>query len=613
MPNIHYNSWMAKYKTPFGAVASGQKITFRINVASQANPQVELVLRKDGALSATSYPLTYYETDFYQVTLELAEAGLYFYYFKIELDENYQRALYYYGADYDGYGGPGRLSAGDDLTAYQLTCYQKEVVAPKWYQSGVCYQIFPDRFYNGNPHQEITGKKKNSFIYATLEDTPYYIKDNKGEVVRWDFFGGNLKGIMAKIPYLKELGIKGIYLNPIFLATTNHRYDTNDFKEIDPMLGSTADFKELLDKLHENQMYLILDGVFNHVGKDSKYFNARKLYYPADQGAAQNPDSPYYSWFKFTHYPDEYASWWGVKDLPEVDKANADYQAYIYGDKDSVISKWTDLGVDGWRLDVADELPEYFIKGIRDNLNGFSKDKLLLGEVWEDASNKVAHNARRHYVEGNELDGVMNYPLRKCILDLLVNNHQRPIWSVARELMSLTENYPRAFYLNSLNNLGTHDTERILTALNGDKQKLKAAYGLLFMFPGVPCIYYGDEAGMLGGKDPLNRAFFPWGKEDAEILAEVKLWIKRRNENEVLQTGDLIVGGNDDCFILMRHDLQKNLAIYILNLSSQTVNISNEEFGFDRDDDNLGSYVKEKLGSKTLAPFSGCFWQGKIN
>lgn len=609
MPNIHYDSWIARYKQPFGAIAKDQAVTFGITVASQTNPQVELLLRKDGEMSVTSYQMTYKEADFYQVTLSLEQAGLYYYYFKIELDENGQRACYFYGADYDGYGGPGRVSAGDNITAYQLTCYQTEVTAPKWYQGGVCYQIFPDRFYNGNPNQEITGKKKNSFIYATLEDTPYYIKDAKGEVVRWDFFGGNLKGIKAKIPYLKELGIRGLYLNPIFLATTNHRYDTNDFMEIDPMLGTSADFKDLLDELHRNGMYLILDGVFNHVGKDSKYFNARKLYYGADQGAAQDENSPYYSWFKFTHYPDEYASWWGVKDLPEVDKANPNYQAYIYGAKDSVISKWTNLGVDGWRLDVADELPEYFIEGIRKNLDGFANEKLLLGEVWEDASNKIAHEARRHYVEGSELDGVMNYPLRKCILDLLINSHQRPIWSVARELMSLRENYPRTFFFNALNNLGTHDTERILTALGNDERKLIAAYGLLFMFPGVPCIYYGDEAGLTGGKDPLNRAFFPWGRENLTIQKLVKKWVHRHNDSEALQKGELIIGGNDNCFIILRYTETK-LAFYVLNLSQQTIDLGQESFAFDHDNHNLGETVVKQVATTQLQPFEGYFWQG---
>ena len=281
---------------------------------------------------------------------------------------------------------------------------------------------------------------------------------------------------------------------------------------------------------------------------------------------------------------------------------------FITGE-DGVLRHWMRAGVAGFRLDVADELPDAFIEKIRSAIRAEKQDALLIGEVWEDASNKIAHEARRHYVEGSELDGVMNYPLRKCILDLLINSHQRPIWSVARELMSLRENYPRTFFFNALNNLGTHDTERILTALGNDERKLIAAYGLLFMFPGVPCIYYGDEAGLTGGKDPLNRAFFPWGRENRTIQKLVKKWVHRHNDSEALQKGELIIGGNDNCFIILRYTETK-LAFYVLNLSQQTIDLGQESFAFDHDNYNLGETVVKQVATTQLQPFEGYFWQG---
>ncbi|MCP0886313.1 glycoside hydrolase family 13 protein [Ligilactobacillus sp. WILCCON 0076] len=604
MASIHYNSWMEQYKMPFGAAKKGTEITIGLFVSIIENPRVELLIHKDGEDSESSYLLNEKESHFYQTNFTPETEGLYFYYFKISSQDNGEQITYFYGAAYDGFGGEGRISKRDELFLYQLTCFEKDLVPSKWYASANFYQIFPDRFFNGNENEYITGRKKNSFIYATKEDTPYYIKDNTGAVVRWDFFGGNLQGIIKKIPYLKQLGITGVYLNPIFLATTNHRYDTNDFMRIDPMLGNENDFKELLDKLHSAGIHIILDGVFNHVGKDSLYFNARNLYYDSSQGAAQNVNSPYYSWFKFYHYPDEYASWWGVKDLPEVDKENTSYQQYIYGEDNSVLAKWTSMGVDGWRLDVADELPENFIKGIKNNLSEYQEEKVLLGEVWEDASNKIAHEKRRHYVSGNELDGVMNYPQRKCILDLLVNNRQRSIYEIARELMSLRENYPHNFYFNSLNNLGTHDTERILTILENDIRKLKVAWDLLYMLPGVPCIYYGDEVGMTGGKDPLNRGFYPWNKENTIVLNYVKQCIKRRKETEVLQKGDLIVGASMYCFSIIRYN-QESIGIYVVNISEESRNLDEEEFTWYHDNDNLGEFIHTEFGNQNLTPYEG--------
>lgn len=573
MERIYYNPWLERYKQPFGAVKTGEKVSFYLSVPAENVASVQLMIRKeDGQLGLASYPMEYFKEDLYTCTYELDQGhGLYFYYFKI-VQEGQQGVQFtrFYG--YHDQGGEGQIfNHESDVQSYQLTCYEKAEVTPAWYREAVFYQIFPDRFWNGNPDQTINAPKKNSFLYGTLEDEPLYVRDKADNIVRWDFFGGNLKGITEKIPYLKDLGISAIYLNPIFEATSNHRYDTNDYFKIDPMLGTEADFKELLEKLHREGIAVILDGVFSHVGKNSRYFNLAG-HYGKKVGAYWNPDSRYRSWFKFTHYPDKYKSWWGISDLPEVDKGNPSFQEFIYGDVDSVLAKWNDFGIDGWRLDVADELTDEFIAGIRKNVSGYP-NMILIGEVWEDASNKVAYDKRRQYVFGDHLQGVMNYPLRNQILDIL--NHGRAFRDICHEMIQYQENYPADFYYNQFNNIGTHDTERILTMLGESVKKLQKAWGLLFMMPGIPCIYYGDEAGVTGGRDPENRKFFPWQAIDETIYASCKKWIERRKKYEAMKSGAFFpfYSENNEIFGIIRY-LKNDYTIYLINVSDRPQKIA---------------------------------------
>ncbi|MGM0239412.1 glycoside hydrolase family 13 protein [Enterococcus sp. AZ103] len=563
MVNIYYNAWQEKYKQPFGAIPIKQTVHFNINVSDFAKAKVYLVIREeDSAKGAETFMMNQLEEDLFHFCYRLGEqAGLYFYYFKIDLiNENNQVSTYYcsYGED----GGAGKIyDSKNQMPEYQLTCYETAEIAPDWYQQAVFYQIFPDRFNNGNENGQVNAPKKNSFIYGTKEDTPMYIRNEKNEILRWDFYGGNLKGIQAKIPYLLELGINALYLNPIFEATSNHRYDTNDYFKIDPMLGTEKDFVELLDALHQVGIHIILDGVFSHVGRNSRYFNQAGIY-GEEVGASRNQQSPYYSWFQFTKYPDEYRSWWGVADLPEVNKENPSFQSFIYGPK-GVIDKWTALGVDGWRLDVADELTDDFIGGIRQRLNTF-KNKILIGEVWEDASNKIAYEKRRKYLFGNHLQSVMNYPLRQQILDILTM--QKKMSQITKEMVEIQANYPKDFYYNQLNNLGTHDTERIFTMLNQSEDDLDVAWGLLFVMPGIPCVYYGDEAGVTGGTDPDNRKYFPWNHVNPTIYQDCHKWIKRRKTHSSLMNGEFypFYTETEDVFGVLRFN-QEEYSAYIVN------------------------------------------------
>lgn len=567
MTHIYFNPWLERYKQPFGAVQEGTMVNIWLSVPDQETAKVYLIVRKEGSSSGQKNFLMEPASEdrlHFQVKLEQGW-GLYFYYFKIIRESDEYETIQYYG--FSGQGGEGQIYGSErDVIPYQLTCYQKPEIAPKWYREAVFYQIFPDRFANGNPDRIINHPKKNSFIYATEEDQPLYIKNHQNEIERWDFFGGNFKGIQAKIPYLQELGITALYLNPIFEATSNHRYDTNDYFKVDSVLGTEEDFRSLIAALHTAGIAVVLDGVFSHVGKDSRYFNRSGLY-GEKSGAARDPESPYYDWFTFNHYPDDYKAWWGVADLPEVRKENPSYQEFIYGDLDSVLSKWTSMGVDGWRLDVADELTDDFIAGIRKNLLAY-QEKILIGEVWEDASNKIAYDTRRKYVFGDHLQGVMNYPLRQQILDIL--KQSRSLQDICQEMIRYQENYPPDFYYNQLNNIGTHDTERILTMLDDSVEALDQAWGLMFMMPGIPCIYYGDEAGLTGGKDPDNRKFFPWQSIDPRLFKNCQKWVERRKTYHVLKQGEFFpfYSQSQQVFGIIRY-LKDSYVVYAINLSDQ--------------------------------------------
>ncbi|MFV0558154.1 MAG: glycoside hydrolase family 13 protein [Enterococcus sp.] len=591
MSLIYFNPWSTEYKQPFGAILQDETSSFSIRVEGLNVKSVQLVVQKEG-LNDRFIPMYRNQENRYQTTLKLDQGhGIYYYYFEIiYLDEAENLITSYYSATTPGEAGR-QIFERQQVFAYQLTCYQQAETAPTWYREANFYQIFPDRFANGNPNQLVNHPKPNSFIYGTQHDEPMYLKDATGDILRWDFFGGNLKGIQDKIPYLKKLGVNALYLNPIFLARSNHRYDTQDYLEIDPVLGSEQDFQDLVTALHQNDMHLILDGVFAHVGKNSRYFNYDGSY-GDHEGAFQNPNSIYYPWFEFTDYPNEYESWWGIKDLPKIDKHNPAFQQFIYG-QHGVLTKWNQLAVDGWRLDVADELPDEFIAGVRANLDHFP-DKILLGEVWEDASNKISYHQRRKYILGGHLHGVMNYPFRDAILALLTG-YKTPR-QIAAELTQLQENYPKDVLYNNLNNIGTHDTERILTLLNGDKRHLSAAFGLMNFLPGIPCVYYGDEAGLTGGKDPDNRKFFPWQAIDQDCFAECSKWLHYRNQSELLKHGDCLFTFSEHLFGVLRFD-DEYFELLLVNPLNETIYLDQENFrkfcDLAVDDEKVATYFSQ--------------------
>jgi 4-alpha-glucanotransferase len=393
-------------------------------------------------------------------------------------------------------------------------------------------------------------------VHQDWDDTPVWRPDAQGIIRNNDFFGGSLAGITSRLDYLQSMGVGTLYLCPIFESDSNHRYDTADYRRIDPMLGTEEDFRTLCREAGCRGIRVMLDGVFNHTGSNSRYFNAQGFY--PELGAAQSRESQYYNWYSFHPWPEDYDAWWGIKTLPAVQESADSYRRFIIRDGDSVVRHWLRQGASGWRLDVADELPDNFIEEIRAAMEQEKPDSFLLGEVWEDGSNKIAYSRRRKYLLGRETHGLMNYPLRTAALDYLRGGDAAAFRDAMEEQR---ENYPPAAFYSGLNILGTHDTPRILTLLGADtipdSKEARAAYHLspearrlavrrltlaamlLYTFPGSPTLYYGDEAGMEGFEDPMNRQGFPWGREDQRLLTLYRTLGRLRKERESLQSGDL--------------------------------------------------------------------------
>ena len=485
-----------------------------------------------------------------------------------------------------------RRRSGETVTLAQrqLTVYEEYGAAPDWFGRGVSYQIFPDRFCRSRV-PDPAGLVGDRTVHENWQDTPEFRPDERGEIRNRDFFGGDLAGIISKLDYLKRLGVTTLYLNPIFEAASNHRYNTADYMAIDPMLGTAEDFRALCREAHARGMRVLLDGVFNHTGSASRYFNADGFY--PELGAAQSKDSPYYNWYHFTHWPDSYDAWWGIKTLPAVEENQASYRDFIIRSEDSVVRHWLRCGADGWRLDVADELPDDFIAELRQAMDAEKPDCLLLGEVWEDGSNKIAYDRRRKYLLGRETHGLMNYPFRTAALDWLCGGDA----AAFRESMEqLRENYPSPAFYSAMNFLSTHDTPRILTLLGGEptpadkaeraaaqlspagrelaRRRLMLGALLLYTFPGSPTVYYGDEAVMEGYEDPLNRRTFPWGQEDEGLLRWYRRLGQLRGGRPSLQRGDICYLYADGSGLALRRQWDSEVTTAAMNSGKEPLTMT---------------------------------------
>ena len=538
------------YKNKFGALAEGENLRLKVLLHKCVCPQaVFLTFKNDKTGEWTDIPMSQADVledyRFYECEIALGE-GLYWYHFKYQNSfgefciKKFDHSL-------------GAIS--NDGDSWQLTVYSKDYTTPDWLDGGIIYQIFPDRFFASGKRK--FGVPKDRFIVKDWEKQPEYRMDDPFYKLGNDYYGGDLKGIQAKLPYLKSLGVSCIYLNPIFEAHSNHRYNTADYMKIDPSLGSTKDLENLVKSAKKLGIYIIIDGVFSHTGDDSIYFNRYKRYQSA--GAYNSKKSPYYKWYKFDDSKIGYSAWWGVPSLPEVEENNESFTEFITGEN-GVIRYWLKKGIKGFRLDVADELPDQFLDNIRKAIKADSRDNFLLGEVWEDATNKISYDVRRRFLRGKQLDSVMNYPFSNAIIDYLLGGNSRNLIDIVLEIL---ENYPPQSVKLLMNHIGTHDTPRVLTLLGKGsiacnerdwqakqtlsqeelqkgKALLKVGALIQYTLPGVPSLYYGDEAGVEGYGDPFCRATYPWGKEDTNLLDYYKALGEIRRNNKAFCSGEFI-------------------------------------------------------------------------
>ena len=546
---ILFDSKQPHFKTPFGVLTPGQECRLHIHIpVSVGTRGVYLVICAEDGRELEQVTFGYCRTDGpYQIwggTFCLHTEGLYYYYFRIT-DPRSTFRLFKQGDDTN-------MEAGDK---WQISCIPADYTTPDWAKGAVIYQLFPDRFRKSG-QVDLTGKLQPYTLHRDWNEDVDWWPDKDGVIRNNDFFGGNFQGIIEKMDYIASLGVGILYLNPISKSFSSHRYDTGDYKTPDPMLGTQEDFSRLCREAHRRGIRVILDGVYSHTGDNSLYFN-RQGSFPSN-GAYNTTSSPYASWYTFYRWPNQYNSWWGFDTLPTVNKMDPGFLDYIIRDEDSVVAHWLNLGADGFRLDVADELPDAFISLLRQRIRSIKPDALLMAEVWEDASAKVAYGCRRTYFTGGELDSVMNYPFRTAILNFMRGRDSGH--ALKDTVMTIVENYPPQVVACNMTLLGTHDTPRILTALVDDfdgsreekagrhlsrnqlevaTDRLQMAAFLQFTLPGSPSIYYGDEVLMEGYADPFNRRPYPWGREDEDMLTFFRSLGQLRRDVEALRLGDI--------------------------------------------------------------------------
>jgi cyclomaltodextrinase / maltogenic alpha-amylase / neopullulanase len=398
------------------------------------------------------------------------------------------------------------------------------MTTPYWVQDAIFYQIFPDRFANGDPHN----------------DPPNVQKWGAPPTI-WGFQGGDLRGIIQHLDYLLGLGVNALYLNPIFAATSNHRYNISDYFSIDPKLGDLNDFRQLLDSLHRNNMRLVLDGVFNHCGRG---------FFAFVDVLENGFNSPYKDWFHISNFPlnaygeggdHNYSAWWEHRSLPKLNTGNVQVRNYIF----DIARHWIELGADGWRLDVPNEInDDGFWEEFRQVVKSVNRDAYLVGEIWD---------VNPRWANDSHFDGLMNYPVRDALVPLLQGREN--IEQFSNRLARVFKAYSRENLFAMYVPLSSHDTERIKTLLENDITKTKLAYQFIMAFPGAPAIYYGDEIGLEGGKDPDSRRAFPW--RQGNWNSEMNQWLRRlisiRKRNPILRRGEFVqLKAEDNLYVFAR-------------------------------------------------------------
>lgn len=602
--NIIHDSTKAVFRNPLGAVSAGTEIELSLKINGLSVEQAVLCVLREGVVERfeLEYRHALYKTRYTTPALSHGGGTVLWYWFEVKLLDG---PLCYYGAGPSFASGLGQICLGSP-PAFQITVYDAAFTTPDWAKSAIMYQVFPDRFNKGDDEGVSAGidyhqsmGRTEIELHKSWDDLPLFeAKAGQNYYMPCDIFGGDLEGIRQKLPYLRSLGVTLLYLNPIFEAASNHRYNTGDYMMIDPILGDQQTFKTLTEEAKAVGIRIILDGVFSHTGDDSIYFNKYKRYQAV--GAFQGMDSPYYSWYRFLDHPHHYVSWWGFESLPEVNEYDPNWQEFTITGKNSVVKHWIAQGASGYRLDVADELPDSTIEQIRAAVKAADPEAFLLGEVWEDATTKTSHGQQRTYALGLGLDAVMNYPFLNQTIDFLTG--RKDAWHYASFLTHQRHVYPPPMYFTLMNLVSSHDVCRIRSVLVGDvdasqmtraeqacfehseedyqlggeRQRLAAA--IQFSLPGIPSVYYGDEAGMTGLLDPFNRK--PFSERDTQMLAWYQKLAEIRSANPVMSTGDVrFFTTNGNVLGILRHtdhgrdffgkDIGPNVVLTIINPTDQ--------------------------------------------
>lgn len=549
-----------KDRTDRGAFAHGETVTWEVTVPRAMGCRAVVMRFAPDGGECTDFPLAFSglcgDRDVYRYRLDTSsvcepDGGLFFYEFLFLRGD---RTLFTDTRDNVSFTLSDR-NAG----RFRLLIHRADFRTPEWLRGATVYHVFLDRFARGSRPAPL---REGAVFDPDWENgVPQYAERPGGEVANNVFFGGDLRGVTEHLDYLAGLGATVLYLSPVFRASSNHRYDTGDYEEIDPFLGGEAAFRELIDAAHRRGMKVILDGVFNHTGDDSRYFN-KKGTYPT-VGAYQSEDSPWAGWYRFRSFPDGYECWWGIPILPRLNPASDDCRRYFTA-PDGIGARWIRAGADGWRLDVADELSDRFLDEFRSVVKAAARESgreaAIIGEVWENAAEKVAYGKRRRYLLGGQLDSVMNYPFRNAVLAFLADGDSAFLREV---LISIRATYPDAVCDCLMNLLGTHDTARVLTVL-GDRSdwenvsenaslarrrlspsaRADAIRGVMlgsvlqYTVYGFPSLYYGDEAGLEGYRDPFCRMPFPWGREEVTLIDHYRALGELRRTRTCLRGGE---------------------------------------------------------------------------
>jgi glycosidase len=537
---VVHDSRDSQYREPGGAQPEGGKVTLRIKTAANDLGSAKIRIWNSAAAKEQFVSMSLEKseggTDTWAATLDLPTQPTIFWY-RFALQDG--SATTYYEDNLDRDGGLGTTWDQPPDYDYSIAVYDPKWTIPDWAKDAVVYQIFPDRFNNGDPSND---KPAGTFSYGGQTTQRKWGEPPAQPPQGSDFFGGDLEGVIRKLDYLQKLGVTLIYFNPIFASPSNHRYDTSDYSKIDPALGDKATFDRLVTEAQKRGIHIMLDGVFNHSSSDSVYFDKYHRY--DDNGATEAKDSPYYPWYIFSNWPQFYESWQGYDTLPKYTEIGA-IRDFIFRNKDSVAQSWLAEGAAGWRLDAAEQKSEDFWRDFRSRVRGAYPDALLVGEFW--------HNANQ-WLLGNEWDGVMNYRFRDVALAFA---NGLPPATADSQLAAIREDYPPNGTYASMNIIDSHDTIRALTSANGDKNKLMQMALLQFTSPGMPTVYYGDEAGLEGGPDPDDRRTYPWGSEDTHLIDYYSLLANVRHKLTALRTGsyDTLAADNSrKLYVFLRKD-----------------------------------------------------------